>query len=170
MKGVFKKLLGIILITGLLFSLSACSSSSSSSEDILTDTSQLMSAINRVEKFTPGGMNFTKEQAEQILDIISPVVNGAIYTSDLAENIYDQMNKVLTKEQKALIDETTATLGTPMEGAVPGSGAGQGGGMGMGGGGYSGTGTPPTGTAIGDAGTNVFFRIDQIITDNYLSQ
>lgn len=164
MKVFTKKLLSLILIVGLILGMTACSSSSSG--DPYTDTSQLFSSINRVEKFNPGGMNFTKDQAEQIIALIDPVLNGAIYTTELAEDINKQVNGLLTKEQKTLIDDTIASLGVPVEGAVPGSGAGGGMGTGTGSGGG---GTPPTGTSIVDSSINMFTRVEQMLTDNYLN-
>ncbi len=168
MKVITKKILSLFLIVGLILGISACSSSTSA--DPYTDTSLLFSAINRVERFTPGGMNFTKDQAEQIIALVDPVLNGAIYTTDLAEDIYNQVNGLLTKEQKTLIDETSASLGVPIEGAVPGSGAGGGMGGGLGDGTTVGTGgVPQTGLSTIDSSINMFSRVEQMLIDNYLN-
>lgn len=172
MKTITKKILGLLLIASLIIGMSACSSSTSA--DPYTDTSQLFSSINRVEKFNPGGMNFTKDQAEQIIAQIDPVLNGAIYTTKLAEDIYKQVNGLLTKEQKTLIADAIASLGVPPEGAVPGSGAGGGGmGAGLGDGvrpdGATGTGVPQTGSSTIDSSINMFSRVEQMLMANYLN-
>ncbi|MGD9678458.1 MAG: hypothetical protein AB7V16_08955 [Vulcanibacillus sp.] len=161
MKGFFKKTLSLLVIVGLILGMTACSSTS---EDPYTETSTLFSAINKVEKFNPGGMNFTKEQAEGIIALIAPALNGAIYTTDMAEDIYKKMNDILTKEQLALIDETLASLGVPVEGAVPGAGGG------MGAGAAGGTpGVPPTTGSTAETSVNMFIKIDEVITANYLN-
>lgn len=177
MKTITKKILGLFLIGGLIIGLSACSSATSA--DPYADTSQLFSSINRVEKFNPGAMNFTKDQAEKIIAQIDPVLNGAIYTTALAEDIYKQVNGLLTKEQKALIVDAKDSLGVPPEGAVPGTGAGTGaGGGGMGAGHTDGVkpdgatgagGVPQTGSSTIDSSINMFSRVEQMLINNYLN-
>lgn len=164
-----KKILLLLIIIGASFMAVGCSSS----EDTLNEANYFFAAISRIERITPGGMGFTEEQAKEFLNIINPVVTGTPYTSELAEKMYKDANKLLTDEQKKLVDDNLATLGTQQgsgmgagefsgEG-VPGSGAGAG--MGAG----AGTGVPGSGySATGDSGINMFLRLDDIISTNYL--
>jgi len=157
MKELYKKSIGLLLLISLLAGLSGCSS------DPLTDTTKFFSVISRIERQTPGGMNFSEEQAQQLLDIISPVVSGIPYTEDLAKKILNDTEKLLSKEQRALIDENMDATGTPGQGTgVPGSG----GDPNMAG---SGGGNPGGGTTGSSSGINLFLRLDEIITENYLS-
>lgn len=183
MKNFTIKVLSVILLTVLVLGMTACSSSTST--DPYADTSKLFASINRVERFTPGGMDFTKEQAEQIIALIDPVLNGAIYTTTLATDINKQVNGLLTKEQKNLLETTANSVGVPPEGmvppegVVPGTGGGGMGGGGMGGGGIPGTGTPGTGTpgtgvpttgsSAVDYSLNMFYKVEQMLTTNYLN-
>lgn len=160
-----KKIISVIFILGLLLTMVGCSSSTSS--DPLTDTSMLFATISRIERVTPGGMGFTTEQAEQLLEIINPVLIGLPYTSDLAETMYEDVDKLLTKEQKKLIDDNMSNLGTQqgMGGGSYGGGAGMGNGTGT----QGSSGGPGSGiTPEGGSEINLFLRLDEIITENYL--
>lgn len=176
MKRLKKGMASILVILTLFVSLAGCSSSSS---DPLTDSTLLFSAISRIERQTPGGMGFTTEQAEELLNIINPVLMGTPYTEDVAKKMYDQTYSILTKEQQTLVDQTIKSMGDPNQMSqlgmsngtgngtgVPGSGAGMGGGMG-------GTGVPPGSREsidpTGTAGMNMLLRLDDVITQNYLN-
>lgn len=171
------KILIVLLIIGLVLGMTACSSSTV--DDPYADTSKLFSSINRVEKFNPGAMDFTNEQVEQIIALIDPVLNGAIYTTDLATDIYKQVNSLLTKEQKTLIETSADSTRVPPEGMVPPegvvpgtNGGGMGAGLGAGGTGTPGEGVVPgtaTGSSAVDNGINMFSRVEQMLITNYLS-
>ena len=168
MKALSKGIIGLMLIIILSFSLIGCSSTS---EDPINDTTMLYATISRIERQTPGGMGFSEEQANQLLEIINPIVIGLPFTSDVAEDMYVETNKLLTKEQKKLIDDNSASIGQggTSTGYPAGAGAGAGGGMGAGGGaGIEGGGTPGAYSAEGMTGINLFLRLDEIITENYL--
>lgn len=171
MKRFNKGIVSILLVLTLLVSLAGCSSSS----DPLTESAQLYSAISRIERQTPGGMGFTTEQAEELLNIINPVLMGTPYTEDMAEKMLDQTYAMMTNEQKALIEQSIDSIGDPSQmgqasgmgggTGVPGSGAGMGAGQG-------GTGVPGSRESIdpsGASGINMLLRLDDIITQNYLS-
>jgi len=169
MKRINKGIVGILVVLTLFISLAGCSSSS----DPLTDSALLFSAISRIERQTPGGMGFTSAQAEELLNIINPVLMGTPYTEDVAQKMYDQTYAMLTKEQQTLVDQTIDSMGDPSQMSqiggtgtgVPGSGAGMGGGQG-------GTGVPGSRESIdpsGASGINLLLRLDDVITQNYLN-
>lgn len=168
MKRFNKKAVSLLLVLTLFVSLAGCSSSS----DALTESSQLFSTISRIERQNPGGMAFTTEQAEELLRIINPVLMGTPYTEDVAKKMYDQTYAMLTKEQKALIEQSMESIGDPSkmtqaEGMSSGAGV-----PGSGGGGQGGTGVPgsrESADPTGAAGINLLLRLDDIITQNYLS-
>ncbi len=151
-----KKIAGVImLITILTTSLIGCTSST----DPLTDATKFFATISRIERETPGGLGLTKEEATELLKIINPVVAGMPLTEELAKEMLQKANSLLTKEQLAMIKEKQASLGTPSQ-----TGTGTGTGMGNGGGTGTGTSTAGSGTNTG----NMFLRLDQQINDNYL--
>ena len=115
-KNFIKESISLILLASLLFGLTACSSSS----DPVTDVTKQFAAINRTERQNAGGMNFTEQQATKLLDIIAPVVTGIPLTPDLAEEMLADMDKLLTDEQRELIEESIANApGIPGQGGGP---------------------------------------------------
>lgn len=166
MKRFNKGMLSVLLILTLLVSLAGCSSSS----DPLTDSSMLFSTISRIERQNPGGMGFTTEQAEELLNIINPVIMGTPYTEDMAKKMYDQTYAMLTNEQKALIEQSMESAGDPSQMQSGGSTGVPGSGSGMGAGGGTGVpGSRESADPTGAAGINLLLRLDEIITQNYLS-
>jgi len=152
-----KKSIGLLLLISLLIGLVGCTSSS----DPLADATKLFSTISRIERQNPGGMQFTEDQANKQLEIINPVLSGLPFTSDLAKQMLKEMDKLLTKEQKAIIDNNSSISTTQGQGG--GSGGGVGGGTGM-----NGSGIVPSSENFN--GANLFLRLDEIITNNYLAK
>ena len=154
-----KKAIGLFLfIVVIVTSFVGCSSSTSA--DVTTDTSKFFASLSRIERETPQGLKLSKEQAEQLLTIINPVVGGMPLTPELAETMLEDTEKLLNKDQLKMIEDAKSKLGTPGEGMTPGSGQGAG----------NGTGTPGEGTPGSGAngGANMFIRLDETITENYL--
>ena len=160
MKSFIKKGIIPIMLVSLLFGLSACSASS----DPVTDVTRQFAAINRMERQNAGSLQFTEEQAAKLVDIIAPVVTGLPLTPELAKGMLEEMDQLLTDEQKELVEESMANApGVPGQGGGPGDGSGMpGGGTGVPG---SGGGTPGSGNP-----TNMLMRLDETITNNYLSK
>jgi len=148
-----KRLIGmLLLLVFIVTTFIGCSSSTSA--DVTTDATKFFASISRIERETPQGMKLTKEQAEQLLQIINPAVGGMPLTPDLAKTMLKDTEKLLNKEQLKLIDDTKSNLGIPGEGMTPGSGTGT-----------PGSGTPGSGV---NGGSNMFIRLDETITENYL--
>ncbi|TCS84586.1 hypothetical protein [Tepidibacillus fermentans] len=154
-----KKVIGMFLFIVLIVT-TFVGCSSSTAADVTTDMTKFFASISRIERETPQGLKLTKEQAEQLLTIINPVVGGMPLTPDLAETMLKDAENLLNKEQLKMIEDTKSKLGTPTEGMTPGSDQGPGNGSGT-----PGNGTPGSGA---NGGTNMFIRLDETITENYL--
>ncbi|WP_339061866.1 hypothetical protein [Tepidibacillus marianensis] len=154
-----KKIVGMFLFLILIVT-TFIGCSSSTSADITTDATKFFASISRIERETPQGLKLSKEQAQQLLTSINPVVGGMPLTPELAETMLKDTEKLLNKEQSKMIEDAKSKLGTPGEGMTPGSGQGAG----------SETGTPSSGTPGSGAngGANMFIRLDETITENYL--
>ena len=152
-----RNLILLVIFTVLFTGLIGCSSTSS---DPITDATKYFASISRIERQEPQSLGLSQEQAEELIKIINPVVAGMPLTADLAEEMLKDTKKLLTDDQNKKIDDTLSSLGTPGEG-TPGSGMGPGSGGGPGNGG----GIPGSGEA---GGSNMFIRLDETITTNYL--